>query len=266
MGTFAPPQLVVGAIRKDLPFGLFSVLEALTPSEPYWQAGGSRWEFLRTTAEALGAPDETGEPSSGVPKKFEPESGDPVWDDIADAIPFSVYGHFRTSPIAWSQERAENRAIEHLLHREESQVERQLWNGTYDNSPYLDDSPTSLGSGTVRVALALLEEFLADTYGSLGVIHMSRKHASILLCETSLETKGSFLQTKLGTPVVAGSGYGNATIIGSPALFGFRSEVFTSSQAGSPLLDTRNNDLYAIAERTYLIGYDPTGVGSVTIS
>jgi hypothetical protein len=42
--------------------------------------------------------------------------------------------------------------------------------------------------------------------------------------------------------------------------------VFTSSQPGSPLLDVKNNDLYAIAERTYLIGFDPTGVGSVTLS
>lgn len=265
MGIFAPPRLTVGAVRKSLPFGLFSVLDAVTPDEPFWQVGGARWEYLNPAAESLGALDEVGQAISGLPKKFEPESGDPTWDGVAEATQFSVYGHFLTSPVAWSQERAEQRALEHLLYGEETQVEQLLWSGTRSNSPWLGASATALGSTTLKLAIANLEDFIGTTYGSLGVIHMSRKNASTLLSETALETRNGQLQTKLGTPVVAGSGYGSDKIYGSPALFGYRSEVFTSSRQGSPLLDIRNNDLYAVAERTYLIGYDPTGVGSVTI-
>lgn len=266
MGTFAPPQLTVGAVRKNLPYGLFSVLALETPAEPYWQAGGVRWEWLNgTVSEAIGAPTDDNM-IRGLPKKFEAESGDPVWDGVAEATPFSVYGHFKASPTAWGPDRSQQRAIEHLLIAEEGQVEYQLWTGTIGNHPHLGDSPTNLGTGTPSVALSLLEKHIGDTYGSLGVIHMGRENASLLMSAQALEVRNGQLQTKLGTPCVAGTGYDSDTMFSTPALFGYRSEVFTSSRQGSPLLDTTSNDLYSIAERTYLIGYDPTGVGSVTIS
>jgi hypothetical protein len=53
-------------------------------------------------------------------------------------------------------------------------------------------------------------------------------------------------------------------IVGSPALFGYRSEVFNSSARPGDLLDRAQNNLYAVAERTYVIGFDPCPVVKAT--
>ena len=98
------------------------------------------------------------------------------------------------------------------------------------------------------------------------MIHIARADAEVLIAAKALETKGTLMQTRVGTPVIAGTGYVAGTARATGALFGLRSEVFYHSQNGSPLVDPRNNDQYAIAERTYLIGYDQTGVGKVTLN
>lgn len=59
-----------------------------------------------------------------------------------------------------------------------------------------------------------------------------------------------------GTAPAAGTEF----IAASPSLMGYRSEVFGSSSRDGDLLDRARNDLYGIAERNYLIGYDPCGV------
>ncbi len=72
--------------------------------------------------------------------------------------------------------------------------------------------------------------------------------------------------TAAGTPVVAGTGYTSDLVKASPAIMGMRSEVFFSQNRADrgDGLDITNNDFYALAERTYLLGFDPTGVGTVT--
>jgi len=59
-----------------------------------------------------------------------------------------------------------------------------------------------------------------------------------------------------GTAPAAGTEY----IAASPALMGYRSEIFEQTSRRGDLLDRAQNDLYGIAERNYLIGYDPCGV------
>jgi hypothetical protein len=124
--------------------------------------------------------------------------------------------------------------------------------------------------------LGLLEAIIGQQYGALGVIHLPRAVALQALGEHLLETKGGRLQTMLGTPVVAGAGYpgsgpdgssipGKPWIYASAALFGYRSDVFTSSNRAGDLLDRASNDLYAVAERTYLLGFDDCTTAAVQI-
>ena len=262
MATFAPAKLVKGAARLSLPYGLFSVLNFETPTEPHWQAGGVTWEALgQTGIDSVGHPTDanSGRPSMGTPKNFDMQAPD---TEFPIALPFSVYGHQKLTPVAWNQASAEEKALEHLRAFEEAQVESNLWHGSADNKPNLTDDVVEIGAPTdPAAAVWTLEEFLASTYGSKGVIHMNRANALELIADKILEPKGSLLLTGLGTPVIASWSYPKTHIRATPALFGMRSEVFHSSQPGSPLLDVRNNDLYAIAERTYLFGFDPTGVG-----
>ena len=129
----------------------------------------------------------------------------------------------------------------------------------------------SAGSGTLARAIAALDQWVAVHYGSQGVLHMTREAALLGLAEDVLVVRGGSLMTALGTPVVAGSGYpgtgpagqvpsaNQSYIYATPALLGFRSEVFPGAAPASAGFDKGRNDLHAVAERTYVVGYDPCG-------
>lgn len=270
----APSAVVSGAARLTLPFGLFSQV-TMRPAGDRWESGVT-WESLTCDpVGGLGSPDVLNEgpgTTVGLPKTLTGNVG-----SIGTALPFTVYGHFTASPAAFTPEAAEQRALDHLQTREEARVEQALWTGDLGNAPSLDAAPTDLTGATavaVGTALGLLEEHIASTYGSLGMIHLTRAAALAALAGDWLEARSGRLFTRLGTPVIAGSGYpgtgpagsaigaGEAWAFSSPALFGYRGAPFSSSNRSGDLLAKGTNDLYAVAERTYLLGYDGCGVGA----
>lgn len=188
-----------------------------------------------------------------------------------EASPFTVYGHHTCSPVGGNFARAQDLANQHLQVREEGRVEQALWTGDLGNVPNLSGAngyaaPVNLGTLALWRAVSLLEQEIAKRYGSLGVIHMSRENASRLMKEGDLVRQGGRLFTAMGTPIAAGTGYASDRIVGTPALFGYRGDVFTSSNRPGDLLDRATNDLYAIAERTYLVGFDECAVLEVTVA
>ena len=264
MATIAPAALVTGAPRIQLPFGLFSVLNLREEGEGRWQ-NGAVWDPDRCdSVKGIGANDCDVESIVGLPKELTRDDG-----AMGEATPFTVYGWFNCSPVGKPVSAAQADANAHLTSREQARVEQALWTGDLGNTPNFAGAngypaATSLGSFKLAGALAAVEQALAETYGSVGVIHTSR--ANVVLLQSYLESRGGVMYTILGTPVVAGAGYGDEKIVGTPALFGYRSDIFTSSNRPGDLLDRSNNDLYAIAERTYLVGFDPCGIVSATIT
>lgn len=276
MATIAPAQLVTGAPRVPLPFGLFSVLAPRQNVEEVWE-NGVKWESLTCEpARGIGAPDCDPELTPGLPKNLTGGNGP---DGLAS--PITVYGHWTCTPIGNSQEIATERATQHLTLREEARVEQAIWTGDLENEPNFRDAAV-LGGGTavsIRRGVAMLEKAIAVEYGAQGVIHLTREVASLALEKGVVESKGGRLFTKLGTPVVAGTGYDGTGPTGSaplgddeawayvtPAMFGYRSEIFYPSSIPYDLLDRAQNNLYAVAERTHLIGWDDCGVSAVLLS
>jgi hypothetical protein len=257
-------MVAVGPPHVQNPYGLFSVVNFLQPgdAQPYWESGGVTWEAFTALLDALG---EAGS-STGLPKNTE---NDDRWFEKETASPFTVYGFFKGTPIGRGNLSAlQARALDMLLAGEQARVEHELWAGTSGGTPNLATDTTDLGSvaGDLVEAVALCEEFLANTYGNLGVIHMSRANLVRASASGALKPQGSLMITPAGTPIVAGTGYTSDLVKCSPAIMGMRSEVFYSqnrADAGDGL-DVHNNDFYALAERTYLLGFDPTGVGTVT--
>ena len=209
----------------------------------------------------------------GLPKTLVNNSG-----GIGVATPFTVYGSFTCSPVGYPDQAVQDLATTHLLTREEARVEQAFWTGDLGNIPSLADAATTdltpVGGATdLNFGLAMLEEWIVYTYGSLGVIHMPRGAALIGLGAYLLDITGGRLTTRLGTPVAAGGGYpgtspaGVATngeeiwLYATPAVFGYRSEVFTSG----PQLDRGTNTLTAVAERSYVLGFDPCGVAAILV-
>jgi len=270
-------SLVAGPARTPLPYGLFSTFTFRPASGDRWESG-VQWE--RQICDPVGGigawncVDDT----IGLPKDL-PRNG----QGSGEATPFTVYGHFNCSPVGYSVEDAQTRATEHLLTREEQRVERAFWTGDLGNLPCLanpDPDETTVLAGGAAVGyiagLAMLEDFIAGEYGSLGIIHMTRGSA-LTASANVLESKGGRLYTKIGTPVVAGGGYPGSGPSGEPAgngkvwayastqLFGYRSEPFNSSNRAGDLFDRATNDLYAISERSYLLGFDDCGTAAVQL-
>jgi hypothetical protein len=145
------------------------------------------------------------------------------------------------------------------------------------DSATTDVTPTPGTATDLSTGIGLLENWIASQYGSLGVIHMTRGAALVGLGAYVLDVTGGRLMTRLGTPVAAGAGYpgtsptgatpaaGTSWLFASPAVFGYRSEVFTSSSQHGDLFDRAKNNLYAVAERTYTLGFDPCGVAAVLV-
>ena len=260
--AFASPAEVDAAPRLPLPYGLFSVVSIAESSTERWE-NGVTWQAL-TCAPAGILVGDCNAPE-GFPKQFNAEDG------TGEAAAFTVYGTYKCSSLGNPLAFAQTRAREHLLGAEQWAVERRFWQT-------FDDAPTVLTGPNPGVALGLLEKFIGDNYGALGVIHASRNAATTLAAKQLIVARGNRMETVLGTPVAVGAGYpdtgvagaapaaGTAFIAATPAIFGYRSQVFEQTNRTGDLLDTAQNNLYGIAERNYLLGYDPCGVAIAAIT
>jgi hypothetical protein len=263
----APTAPVAAPARTALPYGLGSVLGWRNGDR--WESGVS-WSSL-PCAPALGrsgancVTDEA-DIIPGLPKPIE-DAGGPAF---GEATPFIVFGLYRCLSVGTSVEEAQQWADAALAAGEEARAEQALWTGDLGNVPNLSGAngypaPVTAGTHTQALdALAAVEDAIAREYGTQGVIHVSRRTAVLL--GRHVERSGTRLVTRnLGTPVVAGAGYPDVPeIVGTPALFGYRSEVFNSSNRPGDLMDLQYNWMNAIAERTYLVGFDPCPVVKAT--
>ncbi len=270
--NFAPPVVVQGDPRTGLPYGLLSVLVPRTTSDPHWQ-NGILWEALTCQpASGIGDPQCDPEETIGLPKTFAAGS------EEGEATPFTVYGSYVCSPVGHDIAYAQERATEHLQAREEARAEQALWTGDLGNTGFAVGATELTDVTGVERGIAALEGWLGSVYGSLGVIHMTREAALLGLAALALVVRGNTLYTALGTPVVAGAGYpgtdpagaapaaGHTFMYATPALLGYRSEPFVGGTPPGALLDRENNDLFAVVERTYVIGFDPCGVAAVEVT
>jgi hypothetical protein len=267
MMGFGPPEAIDAPPRLPLPYGLFSAVSLAEVASERWE-NGVTWEAL--TCDPVNIVVGDCDAPEGFPKQF-PENG----PGIGEADAFTVYGTYKCSgPQAVADAQVRSREV--LLAREEQAAEGRLWRNM------AMDNPTTVASSDAVDTLGALEKFIGDTYGSLGVIHGSRNAVTTWIGRGLVVVRGGRLETVLGTPVVAGSGYpgtaeatdpaadppvfpapaaGTEWVAASPALFGYRSEVFEPTTIPGDLMDRRNNDVFGVAERNYLIGYEPCGVG-----
>jgi hypothetical protein len=255
----APRGLVAGPVRTPLPYGLFSVVPFRDGSGDRW-AAGVEWDLDSPAADGgiggLGPLLASQDDMFGFPKKLEANGG-----GTAIADPFTVYGYFTCNPIGVGFDEAQRRATLNLNTFEEARVEQALWTGDLANTPNFAgangvDAPDAIGSfEDVNEAISRADAWLAKRYGSQGVIHLSKAQAALSGFGV-LSASGGRLTTKLGTPVVAGAGYGDDAVIATPAVFGYRSEVIEAGGAQANF-DRSTNTMTAIAERNYLIGFEP---------
>jgi len=253
----APPQVTDAPAHVPAPFGLFSVVTP-TPS-----VAGVRWENG-----LIWTDEQTGElppvliaycvDPSGIPLTFVQGQS----QGLAKA--FTVMGDFLCSPMNWSAEDAQAAATKRLLTREEEKATTQIVKQLTGDADFGGTSLTT--TGTVPGDVGLLEQALAEDYGSQGVLLLSIPTVYALSQAYDLKhaTNGNDLTTPLGTPIVvcrtvldADTGVPGFTAGIVPMPVVMRGDPFTSTpDLGSyQLLDRSQNDFYAAAFRTYVTGW-----------
>lgn len=278
-----PKAVIAGPDWAPLPYGLFSTFTFRDAGDGRWETGGT---FETEACSPIGGvpawtPYDPGEdPEDPAPN---PNVKDLTREDgeHGEAVAFTVYGHKRIDVVSTSFAEAQVQAQARLLRGEEKRVEQALWTGDLGNSPSLAGpgatpaKPLGTTATAPAQAVAVLEDWLADVVGSLGVLHMSRWAASHLLEKGIAEVRNGRLYTLMGTPIAAGSGYpgtgegvsvsgyAQQWIFATPTIFGYRSEVFGPD---APVFDPKVNDTIALAERTYLLAMDTCGTAGVLMT
>lgn len=276
----APPSF------KASDFGLLSVVDARWPEgDPHWRQG-VEWQPLCGTISTSYDPCNAVTGTGGPPPLPPLKSSNLTYEDRG-ANPFTVVADFKCSPAAFA-EHAQELGEEALTRLESYEVERTFWTGVAGNQPVvyphlaadaevteggihpvlLQTAATPVTGAVLNIveALGLLEQALADCYNGRGVIHVPASLGPLLHAAGLVEEDGRRLRTLKGNLVALGAGYPGTGPDGSPppsgavwiyatgAVFAYRSGV--EIMPLSSIVNRANNDIDAIAERTYVLGWD----------
>lgn len=247
-------MLVEAPLRESPPFGLFSVI-SFRAGEDRWE-GGVEWEQTSCVPLAPPVRQGCGMGSSGLPKQFEPGGS-----DLGSADPFTVYGSYACVPT--DLDHGQQVATQRLLRGEEAGVTAvlvELIVSMLDGPPAVTGTDPAVGLGMAETALS--------SAGTSGMLIMDRPTLTTLIRWGWADAEGGRMVTLTGaTPIVLSPVLLDppGLILAAPLPLAYRSEIFTSSSRPGDLLDRGDNTLYAIAERSYLVGVDECGIGSATV-
>ncbi len=279
MALFQGDSLLIKSPRCTDPpkYGLLSIIDPITPSDPHWQSGGIEWEDSLCGNTAVTFIDSC-PPASGFDKPAERGL------NFCKADPFVALGSFDCSTVGRPANEAFEIARQRLLAWEQHQVENTLWTGLTANgtvtpsfafgNPDCGILPVDINaSGALNPveALSLLEETLGDEVACGGVIHIPYSVVAFLVSQHLLTNNGSdeyFSPT--GFRVVAGHGYpgtgpantpanaGEAWIFATGPLVAARSNVIMVPDQVKESINRNINSITVRAERFYAIGFSCT--------
>lgn len=243
-----PRHLVTAPSVTPNRFGLFSVAQPRTDTvdDPDHWRNGIQWVSQNCHSDELFFPDCDGNDTLDSEQLC----------SVREFDPFAVYA-YNTDPVpGFTLPEHEANTTARLLATEQTLVEWETWLafGAEINNNEFGCYDTANLPGWI--ALGYAEQVANGLFAGSGVIHMSRTAATALGLYLTVE--GSTLRTKLGTPVVAGAGYGFfdpdgiATLVVTGPMVMYRGDVDTRLQA----IDKATNRVSYVAQREYVIGWD----------
>lgn len=266
MPIIAPKQRIGAPVTQRLRGGLFSKFAPIEDSSIRWENGVTWEDVERADIGTIGQYQKPGV-VAGLPKVLDKPKG----VAIESMEPITVYATFRTTPLDHTPEEAVAIAAQRLAQYEEYAVESALWNGVGGRGPALkraQEWANDAGAQPAEGAWNAAEKF-AHTPGVAPTFHISRRLGSLLAARQyiNVDPKTGDAYTIMGTPVVFGDGYPDTPpIIAStgPILI-YRGDVFTSTN-GTGGFDKGTNALTAVAERQYVIAFNPDDAYFVKVS
>jgi hypothetical protein len=238
-------QLVEQPLVVPHPFGLFSQAEPRLTTDEHWRLG-VQWQTQACIQDFVTA----GPCIENDPNPLESNSA----CTIKQYEPFTVYAYNTDAVPGHSLAEHRDQTVQRLINAEQLAVERRFWTMMEAD---LDATLNALAY-TPTYALSVAEHAIAEAYPGTGIIHMSRQAATILWA--NLVVSGGKMQTLLGTPVVIGAGYDNASgdpvatsaLIATGPVVLYRGDIDTREQA----INMAHNEVSYIAQRDYVLGWD----------
>lgn len=242
-------QLVEAPAVVPLPYGIFSVAEPRLTTDPHWRLGVQWQSQACSPTKITTGPCIDDEVAALIPDDF---------CSVVQYEPFTVYAYNNDDIPGHTLAEHEANAVARLINGEQYGVESQFWGVTLGSVV-----PTDLSGAPAGVVLGYIEQLLANNYFGQGVIHMDRITATILW--EYIDVSGGRLQTRLGTPIIAGGGYGSMAdppndefyIYGTGSVVIYRGDIDTRQNA----VNKSTNQMSVIAQRDYVVGYDCGAVG-----
>lgn len=266
MPIIAPKTRIEAPVTQRLRGGLFSKFAPIEDSSIRWENGVTWEDVERADIGTIGQYQKPGA-VKGLPKVLDKPKG----LTVESMEPITLYATFRTTPLDHTPEEAVAIAAQRLAQYEEYAIESALWNGVGGQGPALiraQEWANNSGAQPAEGAWNAAEKF-AHTPGVAPTFHISRRLGSLLAARQyiNVDPKTGDAYTIMGTPVVFGDGYPDTPpIIAStgPILI-YRGDVFTSTN-GAGGFDKGQNDLTAVAERQYVVAFNPDDAYFVKVS
>lgn len=261
----APALYVAAPTITPARYGLVSAADMVVESDPHF-VNGIEFEQNPCGPAKLAANECVTSPGA------EREVPDGI--DVVESGPITVYNGFTCRAVGVSEAEMLDRARKSLSGGEWAAVEKAVWSqgdplrlmndgtGEGAETEVLTTEAVSLVKG-----IGLLEEHLADQYGGVGVIHAPRGVAGFAAERRQIDVEGGRKVTTLGTRWSFGN-YPNtdidgvaaavdtAWLVATGAVAVRRSEVKQRPTNLGEALDRRTNEIFAIAERTYVVSWE----------
>lgn len=209
--TTRPRLFIPAPSLAQLPYGLLSVANEVTPNDPHAQLG-VQYETLSGLSGALAGLDELGALQGTLSPTESFDSSTPAGSlPTIYTNPFLAYAGVQAHPVGHTPEELQARASAKLALAAGYLVEQALWSGSASSNDHLnaasttDLTPTAGTATNIDLGIGLLEQWIGENVGAQGSIHAGRILGGSLW--NQVHAQGTRMLTTLGTPVAFGSGY-----------------------------------------------------------
>ena len=255
----APPILVTAPTLNPARYGLLSAAEMVTETDPHW-VNGVEYHHNPIPGAATSSTACVNAPAA---QRVLPE-GMPT----DQALPIPVWAGFQCKHPGLTAAEIEAYARTKLAASEQAFLERTLWADA--DTPLMDPTiATPAGTTALSIVggLGALEEWLWESYGGTGVLHIPRRFAPHLFAAHQLDISGQKVTTKLGTTVSFGAypgsdpagadpAAGTSWVVATGQVQIRRSPVAVHTANGSAYFNYTTNGVIGLAERTYVVNWD----------
>lgn len=253
----APALYVAAPTVTPSRFGLVSAADLVVPEDRHF-VNGVQFESNPSGPAKLAATDCLPEPG--------PDRTVPDGIEVVESDPIIVYNGFTCRAVGLDESEMLDRARKALTGGEWAAVENAVWSS---DSGLMNADTDILTTAAVPLVkgIGLLEDHLYEQYGSVGVIHAPR-HVAMFAAErrqidvesgrkvTTLGTRWSFGNYPNTDAASAPAAVDTAWLVATGAVQVRRSEVKQRPATLADALDRRTNEVFAIAERTYVPSWE----------